>query len=107
MTNLLSNAVKYSPRADRVEVSTARESGGLWLRVRDFGLGIPESELPKIASQFFRASTSSGIAGTGIGLNLVKAFVEMHGGRLDVASKVGEGSTFSIFLPHDVAEKAA
>ena len=110
ITNLLSNAVKYSPDADKVDVSGKSTDEGLEIAVRDFGVGIPENELPKITQRFFRASTSSGIQGTGIGLNFVKALIEMHSGVMEITSKKGEGSTFTVKLPHrlpDDEENAA
>lgn len=106
-TNLLSNAVKYSPDAKRVDVTAVEDAHGLHIHVRDYGLGIPEDELPKLSSQFFRASTSAGISGTGIGLHLVKAFINMHGGSMTVSSVVDEGSTFTITLPGTARELAA
>lgn len=99
VSNLLSNAVKYSPEADHVHVAGRLTDNGLEIAVRDFGIGIPEDELPNICQRFFRASTSSGIQGTGIGLNLVKALVEMHGGVMDITSIEGQGSTFIVKLP--------
>ena len=102
MTNLLSNAVKYSPDADRIDVSGESTGDGLEISVRDFGVGIPENELPKISDRFFRASTSSGIQGTGIGLNFVKALIEMHSGAMEITSKIDEGSTFTVKLPHQL-----
>jgi len=99
VSNLLSNAVKYSPKADRVDVRGVVQEGFLEISVRDFGLGVPEDEVAKLFERFFRASTSTGIQGTGIGLNLVKALVEMHGGDIEVSSIEGEGSTFSVKLP--------
>ena len=98
-TNLLSNAVKYSPEADRVDVTGKVTDDGLEIAVRDYGVGIPEDELPKLSQRFFRASTSTGIQGTGIGLNLVKSLVDMHDGTLEVTSIQGEGSTFTVKLP--------
>ena len=77
---------------------------GLEIDVRDFGVGIPEDELPKISQRFFRASTSSGIQGTGIGLNLVKSFIAMHSGVMEISSQKGEGSTFTVKLPHRTAD---
>ena len=106
-TNLLSNAVKYSPDADRVDVTASQSTDGYRIAVRDYGVGIPEDELPKLATQFFRASTSVGIAGTGIGLNLAKAFAEMHDGSLSVESTSGAGTTFTVLLPSAIAVKAA
>ena len=73
---------------------------GFEIAVRDFGVGIPEDEVPKLFQRFFRASTSTGIQGTGIGLNLVKSLVEMHDGTMEFTSIEGEGSTFTVKLPN-------
>lgn len=97
--NLLSNAVKYSPGSPRIEVVGAAQGGYASVTVIDQGLGIPAEEQPKLFDRFFRASTSSGIAGTGIGLNLVAQIVELHGGRVDVESAQGRGSKFTVRLP--------
>jgi signal transduction histidine kinase len=105
--NLLSNAVKYSPEGRRIEVGARVENSEIRLAVRDFGVGIPEEELPKLFSQFYRASTAKGIAGTGIGLNLARTFAEMHGGQVEVQSEVGVGSTFTLRLPDTAARAAA
>ena len=106
-TNLLSNAVKYSPDADRVDVIGRLKADGVEIAVRDFGVGIPKDELPKLSQRFFRASTSNGIQGTGIGLNLVKALVELHEGVMEVSSVEGKGSTFTIKLPHRNPDESA
>jgi PAS domain S-box-containing protein len=98
-TNLLSNAVKYSRGAAKVHVRAWRDGGDVLLSVRDNGLGIDQEDLPMMFTRFFRAKTSTGIAGTGIGLNLVKKFIEAHDGTVAVESRVGEGSTFTIRLP--------
>ena len=98
-TNLLSNAVKYAPQAPLIEVKGWTDGGDVLVSVVDHGIGIPENDLPHMFKRFFRAKTAEGIAGTGIGLNVVKEFVEMHGGSIDVASVEGEGSTFTVRLP--------
>lgn len=98
-TNLLSNAVKYSPNKGRIEVMAGREGDMAVISVRDHGVGIPPAELPNLFERFFRASTSTGIPGTGIGLNLAKQLVEMHGGSIGVTSIPGQGSTFAVHLP--------
>ena len=98
-TNLLSNAVKYSPSKGRIDVACWAEDGVAAISVRDPGVGIPEDELPKLFERFFRASTSTGIPGTGIGLNVVKQLIEMHGGSIAVASAKGMGSLFTVRLP--------
>ncbi len=98
-TNLLSNAVKYAPESPRIEVCVFAEAGQAVVSVRDHGLGIPADEMPRLFQRYFRARTSTGIAGTGIGLNLVKRFVELHGGAIEVESVEGAGSTFTVRLP--------
>jgi signal transduction histidine kinase len=100
VSNLVSNAVKYSPEAAHVSVkATSSPDGGVEITVQDQGVGIPADELDKLFKRFFRASTSTGIAGTGIGLHMVKTIVGMHGGRIDVASEKGVGTTFTVHLP--------
>lgn len=102
-TNLLSNAVKYSPEKGRIEVMAGSEGDMAVISVRDQGVGIPADEMPQLFERFFRASTSTGIPGTGIGLNLVKQLVEMHGGAIDFSSIEGDGSTFVVRLPMTAA----
>ncbi len=99
LANLLSNAVKYAPDAPEIEVKAHTEGDQVVISVRDHGVGIDEDELGRVGERFFRAKTSTGTAGTGIGLNLAKTLVEMHGGSVGVESKKGEGSTFTIRLP--------
>ena len=97
--NLLSNAVKYAPDKPDVSVVGRVEAGTVRVAIQDQGVGIPAKEIAKLFDRFFRASTSTGIAGTGIGLSLVSQIVELHGGRVDVESVEGEGSTFIVQLP--------
>lgn len=99
LTNLVSNAVKYSPATTRVEIQGWVENGNALLSVRDHGVGVPASEMPRLFQRFFRASTSTGIAGTGIGLHLVKSVVEMHGGEVSLSSVEGEGTVVTVSLP--------
>lgn len=99
--NLLSNAVKYSPDGPDITVRGWSDGNDALVSVQDQGLGIDEDELPQMFSRFFRATTSSGIPGTGIGLNLVKALVELHDGSIDLESRKGKGSTFTVRLPID------
>lgn len=101
LTNLLVNAVKYSPDAPEILVSARCEPDHVIIEIKDHGLGIDEDDLPNLFSRFFRAKTSLGIAGTGIGLNLVKTLVEMHGGTVSAASEKGAGSTFVVRMPID------
>lgn len=99
LSNLLSNAVKYSPGKPQIDVAAFPQDGQAVLEVRDHGVGIPETELPRIFGKYFRASTSGGIPGSGLGLNLVKQFVELHRGTIDLKSRVGEGTVVTIRLP--------
>jgi signal transduction histidine kinase/DNA-directed RNA polymerase specialized sigma24 family protein len=99
--NLLSNASKYTPAGSRVVVS-AREDGPdhVIVAVSDDGPGIPESEVARIGERFFRGGDvhTRSTRGTGLGLAVVSEILELHGSRLDVESRVGEGSTFSFRL---------
>lgn len=99
LTNLLSNAVKYSPKDPLIEVYARTAGENLLVSVSDSGLGIDKRDLPRMFERFFRAETSIGIAGTGIGLNLTKMLIELHGGSLKVKSELGVGSTFTMILP--------
>ena len=96
--NLLDNAIKYTPGGGRVDISTARENGRAVLRVRDTGIGIPAVELPRIWERLFRGDQSRAARGLGLGLSLVKAIVEAHGGTAIVESTPAHGSTFSVYL---------
>ena len=100
-TNLLSNAVKYAPDAPEICVTASVEGDDVLIAIKDSGIGIEADALSKVGERYFRANTSTGIAGTGIGLNLVKMLVEMHDGTMQVESTEGEGSTFTIRLPID------
>jgi len=97
--NLIDNAVKYTPPGGRVDVDVRRDAGAALLRVSDTGPGIPADELPRIFDRLFRGDTSRAERGLGLGLSLVKAIVEAHGGQVEVASERGRGSVFTIRLP--------
>ena len=98
-TNLLSNAVKYSPPGSPVEFSIRRASGDAVFEVRDRGLGIPAEELPHLFTAFRRARNVSHIAGSGLGLVIVKRCVELHGGEVSIESHAGTGTTARVRLP--------
>jgi signal transduction histidine kinase len=98
--NLIDNAIKYSPGKSHVFVNLEPAArGGARIVVADQGVGVPEDEIPKLFDRFYRASTASGIHGTGIGLYIVDQFLRLHGGRATLESKVGQGSTFKVYLP--------
>jgi signal transduction histidine kinase len=106
-SNLISNAIKYSPEGTEVLiVGESDEHGGVQVSVQDQGYGIPADELDKLFDRYFRASTSTGIVGTGIGLHLVKMLVEMHAGTVTVSSTVGEGTCFTVRLPPSSVNQA-
>jgi signal transduction histidine kinase len=96
--NLLDNAVKYTPSGGRVEVTVRRDDGQAVLSVRDTGVGIPPDELPRIWDRGFRGDASRTERGLGLGLSLVRAIVEAHGGTVEVKSEPGQASTFTVRL---------
>ncbi|MEM8699475.1 MAG: ATP-binding protein [Pseudomonadota bacterium] len=102
--NLISNAIKYSPSMPEVAIRASVQDGMAVIAVRDHGIGIPAEEIERIGTRFFRASTSAGIAGTGIGLNLAQTILDLHAGWLSIESVVGQGSTFRIHLPIEGAK---
>jgi PAS domain S-box-containing protein len=97
--NLLSNAIKYSPDGGKVLFSIRREDGTVVFRVQDEGIGIPPDEVTHVFESFHRASNVGSIQGTGLGLPIVKNAVEMHGGTIEIDSRVGEGTTFIVRIP--------
>jgi signal transduction histidine kinase len=97
--NLIDNAVKYTPAGGRVDVEVRRDAGAAVVQVRDTGQGIPRDELPRIFDRLFRGDTSRAERGLGLGLSLVKAIVEAHGGTVEVNSEPGNGSVFTVRLP--------
>ncbi|MGD8813082.1 MAG: GAF domain-containing sensor histidine kinase [Anaerolineales bacterium] len=99
--NLMGNAIKYVQAGGRIGVEVKQQGDLVQIAFSDDGMGIPEDDLPHIWDEFFRGhnARSSGIAGTGLGLSIVKHFVERFGGLIQVESKEGEGSTFSLLLP--------
>ena len=97
--NLLDNAIKYSREAGAVGVSIARDGGFAVVRVSDSGIGIPAADLPRIWERLYRADPSRTERGLGLGLSLVKAYVQAHGGTVEARSESGQGSTFTVRLP--------
>ena len=99
--NLLRNAIKYSPQGQPIDVTVDADGEDFRFTVRDRGMGIPPEDMPRLFERFARASNArrAKIAGTGIGLFIVKMIVERHGGSITVESKLGEGSTFTLTLP--------
>jgi signal transduction histidine kinase len=99
--NLLDNAARYTPSPGTVSVSLRREGQMAIVAVTDTGVGIPAEDIPSIFERFYRADKSRSRAegGTGLGLAICKHIAEVHGGKIEVESKLGAGSTFSVWLP--------
>lgn len=98
VTNLLSNAFKFGAHKP-IEVALAAVPDAFKLTVRDYGVGVAPDKLEMIFERFTRANTDRSISGLGLGLFIVKQIVDLHHGRIEVASRVGEGTTFSVTLP--------
>jgi signal transduction histidine kinase len=107
--NLVENAVRYTPSGGEVRVAMrAKDADGVVLTVADTGVGVAEADLPHIFRHFYRAdqSRARSSGGMGLGLAIVKSLVDAHGGRVDVESAVGKGSTFTVTFPR-LQESAA
>jgi signal transduction histidine kinase len=109
LANLVENAVKYTPEGGRITVRATAGAGTVTWTVRDTGIGIGAEHLPFIWDRLYRADTSRSARGLGLGLSLVKAIVEAHGGSVAVSSIPGAGSTFTVSLPqkHQSAGRAS
>lgn len=105
--NLFDNAIKYTPNGGRVEVGATFSPEATRITVRDNGIGIEPQDLPRIWERLYRGDKSRSQRGLGLGLSLVKAFVEAHGGTVSVESVSGQGSTFTVTLPHPSPAKTS
>ncbi len=101
LANLLSNAVKYTPRGGMIDARLEDSPGGVLIRVSDTGIGIPKDSLPRLFSEYFRASNAREMErhGTGLGLALVQKLVRKYGGRIRVDSTEGKGTIVEVLLP--------
>jgi len=99
--NLISNAVKFTPADGRIDVRWWTDTAGGHLEVRDSGIGIPAEHLPRLTERFYRvdAGRSRKLGGSGLGLAIVKHALQRHGGRLQIASEEGKGSSFTCHFP--------
>ena len=99
--NLLDNAMKYSGRSKRIRVAFSRRDDYAAVRVIDFGIGIAPDEQQRIFRQFYRAASAveERVTGTGLGLAIARHVVQAHGGRIEVDSRLGDGTTFTVLLP--------
>lgn len=106
LLNLVSNAIKYTPAGGCVDITLSKKNGWAYLKIADTGMGIPTEDLPYIFDRFYRVDkararghSGQGKGGAGLGLAIAKWIAQAHGGNIDVMSKVGEGTTFTIILP--------
>ena len=101
--NLITNALKYTPDGGRIEIKTGLvEMNGerfIEISVKDNGVGIPADDISKIFEPFYRGRNTKNEKGIGLGLSLVKQVVDLHGGKIEVRSELGKGSTFLIIIP--------
>ena len=109
LVNLLSNALRFSPEGGRVTVAVGREARWATLSVRDAGPGIPDADRPRLFERFFVGRTDRGGPrdGVGLGLPTALAIAQAHGGRIDVESEPGSGSTFRLVVPIDGPDDTA
>lgn len=103
LTNLIDNANKYSPEAPQVTLRTKSARNGLVVEVQDQGMGMSREVQSKVFDKFYRAPTGNlhDVKGFGLGLSYVQSIVEAHSGQVSVQSKLGEGSTFTVYLPYE------
>jgi len=105
LNNLLSNGIKYSKPDPRVHVRLYRQDTSIVMSVSDNGIGIPANDLNKLFNPFFRAGNVGNIEGNGLGLNIVKEAIALHGGMITVESEQGKGTTFFVALPESLVIK--
>jgi signal transduction histidine kinase len=99
LLNLLSNAIKFMPEGGRIEVAAVAKDGHVEVSVSDTGIGIAAEDQERVFDEFRQVGTAEKAEGTGLGLTLYRKFVELHGGRIWVQSRVGVGSTFTFTIP--------
>ena len=100
-TNLISNAIKYNKEGGWAKVTLYERDEKVWVEISDGGIGISEEHLPRIFDEFYRVDgrRNAPIKGSGLGLSIVKRMVDVHGGTIDVESRIGEGTTFRVGFP--------
>jgi len=99
LSNLLSNAIKFSPENSSIDLLATSKNGELTIEVKDGGIGISKGDTAHIFEKFFRADNAENIQGTGLGLNIVKRYVEIMGGKITFESELNKGSTFRAQFP--------
>lgn len=104
--NLLHNALKFTPEHGHVAINMTAADGGISVSIHDTGCGIAPDEISLLFQRYRRTSTTRHREGTGLGLYIVKALVDAHGGRIEVQSTLGEGSCFTVFLPAQAVQQS-
>ncbi|MEM9447558.1 MAG: ATP-binding protein [Cyanobacteria bacterium P01_E01_bin.6] len=103
LSNILTNAIRYSPENTSITLKIYRHKHWIVFQVTDQGIGIPEGDRPYLFEPFRRGHNVSNIPGTGLGLNIVKRFVDLQQGKIEVDSTPGQGTTFRVFLPIEMS----
>ena len=99
LNNLFSNAIKYSLNERVIDVNIDHRESFIKIEIKDYGIGIPPEDIEKLFTSFFRASNIRKLPGTGLGLVVVKYFLDLHKGHIDVKSKINQGTSFIITIP--------
>ncbi|MBT2693296.1 ATP-binding protein [Bacillus sp. ISL-55] len=104
LTNLIDNAIRHVPDSASVVIGGRTDEKGLYFEVSDQGPGIPEEDLPFLFERFYKGdkSRTRGVSGTGLGLAIAKNIIDAHRGNISVKSKLGQGTTFSFFIPRNI-----
>jgi signal transduction histidine kinase len=101
--NLISNAIKFTPAGGTIRLGARRDNGGVQLTVADNGVGIPTEDQARVFEKFERGNPQARQSGAGLGLSLVKSFIELHGGHVEILSQANKGTTITLHLPVDPA----
>lgn len=107
LRNLVSNAVKYSPADARIQLNVSVKDARLTILVEDEGMGIPARDQPEIFKRFYRAENATNIQGTGLGLNIVRKYLQLLKGTITFESKENEGTTFTVNIPVTISQEIA
>ena len=107
LINLLSNAIKYSCEGKTIHLTSSFNKGSLEIYVRDEGIGIPAEDQKHLFNTFYRAHNATNIQGTGMGLHIVKRYLDIMGGTVQFTSHINKGSTFTVRFPQATMTKTS
>lgn len=102
LINLVSNAIKFSGEDGVISITCSARENELSIAIEDRGIGISQEDMKHLAQRFFRARNAANIQGTGLGLHIIKKYLELIHGRMDIQSELNKGSRFTIYLPHTI-----